>query len=113
METILTIDLGIIVAALAPTIAILVAAMIAKRDAKLTHEQTADIHALVNDQLTREKAERLALLRAQLLLLKRPPLADEDRDLIMSLESQVAQLAREVEGRDALAAKLAAEKEHI
>jgi hypothetical protein len=109
MDTTLTIDMGVIVAALAPTIAIVVAAWVARKDAKVTQKQAEDIHALVNDQLTREKSDRLALLKAQLLLVKRSPVTDDDKPLIVSLEEQVERLDREVKGRDAFAATLAAQ----
>lgn len=103
MDTTLNIDVGTIIAALAPTIAILATAWVAWRTAEknaTSHDrQLGDIHTLVNDQMTKEKQARLDILRANRVVLARL-VRDEARpdevEVLGALDAQIAGLEREI-----------------
>lgn len=109
METTLNIDLGMIVMALAPTIAIVVAAFMAKRDAAKGSEKLDGIHTLVNDAMTREKRARLDDLRAQKVVLEKilgSDMTEEHLSIILGMEEQIERLRKEVLERDRVASKV-------
>jgi len=106
MNTTLTIDMGMIVTALAPTIAIVVAALLAARSAAAQKRATAEVHSLVNDNLTREMRRRLIVLRSLLVTMSRLDATDADRLVINDLEKNISETDAEIKQRDRLAAML-------
>jgi hypothetical protein len=120
VNTTLTIDIGVIVAALAPTIAILATAWVAwknaNRHAAASQHQLDDIHVLVNDQMTHEKQARLEVLRAHRVVLKRllaaqddPPSPDE-AEVLAALTIQIETLENEIGRRNMAAARIEAHR---
>lgn len=106
MTTTLTIDVGIIVAALAPTIAILVSAWITHRKLTESHSQIVAVHTLVNDAMTHEKRARLADLQAHLGLLESlmgPEVKGKDLHLVTAMRVHIDVLEKEIEARDVAA----------
>jgi hypothetical protein len=99
--TIWSVDVGVVVAALAPTIAIIVTAVIAAR----THKTAQHVLTLVNDQMTQEKRARLSILRANLLLLESAAAPTTDVEFLRYLGNQITALEAEIAGRDKAAAR--------
>lgn len=102
-----------VLTALAPTVALLVAAWLAMRAAKaakVVQVKVEAVHVLVNDQLTREKASRLAVLRSQYVLMDRLIEGEETEAevaLLKSMSDNIAALSAEIEKRDERADQLA------
>lgn len=131
MQTTMTGDWGVIATALAPSVVIVVTAVIgsiayrrtrredreeraraaatAARDAAEIKKIGADTHVLVNDQLTREKSSRLLDARTNQAVLRKlmgnRPTAEEQA-LLASLDQQIAGLAAEIRQRDLAAGTL-------
>lgn len=77
---------------------------------KTAEKKLGDIHVIVNDQMTREKAKRLDDLRSQRVVLRRiigNDATDTETEILGQVERQIEQLAREIQGRDRVAAGLA------
>lgn len=131
MQTTITWDIGQIVTALAPTVMLIVTAIIgwfkwrrtrredqeerariaalAAETAAEIKEQGASTHVLVNDQLTREKATRLLDARTNRAVLAKLIGGNPDEDeraLLKSLDAQIENLAAEVRQRDLAAGTL-------
>lgn len=107
-----------VLTALAPTVALLVAAWLAMRAAKaakVVQVKVEAVHVLVNDQLTREKASRLAVLRSQYVLMDRLIEGEETEAevaLLKSMSDNIAALSAEIEKRDERADQLAPPPQH-
>lgn len=109
MQTTITVDVGVIMASLAPTIAIIVAAILARLNAKRTEEKLTGIHKLVNSSLTAEMGTRLDLLRAQRVLLEKligQSDAHEDTEVLADISAQIRRLTEEIKNRDQVADSL-------
>lgn len=130
--TVVSVDWGVIVTALAPSLLFFITgvfgwfnyrrtreedqaeririAKLAAEDAAEIKKIGADTHILVNDQLTREKASRLLdarTNRAVLAKLLGDKPSESERALLASLDSQIEGLAAEVRQRDIAAGTLA------
>ena len=110
MTTTLVIDVGLIMAALAPTIAIVVAYVLAAKDARQKDTKLHGIHTLVNDAMTREKRTRLDIMQAQKIVLERvlgDSRSEDDLQLLERMGSRIAALRDEIDHRDQIASGVA------
>lgn len=102
--TTITVDVGLIVTALAPTIAIVVAGYFARKDAKAKDAKIEEIHALVNSDATAQKAKLLAVMKSQRVMMVGLKLNDTDKMAMTFLDEQIVSLEKEIQAREAATA---------